>query len=305
MLSHLRVYEVQPGIHAFYDGRVEGHRFAEYDNWVDDGALSLGIASYVLHSGAKAIVYDTHVSPTHGQFIRDWLHGRGITDITVVYSHWHLDHIAGTMAFAGCPVIANPRTQSHLTSRKAAIEAGEDHGPPAISPLILPDRIFDKRMVLALGREQIELLTFNIHSDDATVIWLPERRILLAGDTVEDCVTYVGEPEHLTTHLADLTRMAALNPEYILPNHGAPEVIATGGYPAELIAATADYTRALIENRAPADLHQAIAPHLATGTLRYFPPYEPVHAQNLARVSSWRKYPTGGPGDVKSPSPTA
>ncbi len=304
MLRHLRVVEVQAGIHAFYDGRVDGHRFAPGPNWVDDGALSLGIASYVIHAGARAIVYDTHVSPAHGQFIRDWLTARGITDITVVLSHWHLDHVAGTAAFADCPIIANTRTAAHLTARKAAIEAGTDHGPPAITPLILPDTTFDNRMVLDLGGEQAKLLTFNIHSDDATVIWLPERRTLLAGDTVEDCVTYVGAPEDLSTHLADLARLAALAPEYVLPNHGAPEVIAAGGYGPQIITATADYTHALVQNRAPPDLRPAIAPHLTTGTLCYFAPYQAVHAQNLTRVSSWRKYSTGGAGDVKSPAPT-
>jgi hypothetical protein len=33
-------------IFAFYDGRIAGYRFAEGPNWVDDGALSLGISSY-------------------------------------------------------------------------------------------------------------------------------------------------------------------------------------------------------------------------------------------------------------------
>lgn len=309
MLTHLRVFEPMAGIVAFYDGRIPGHRFAAYDNWVDDGALSLGIASYVLHSGAKAIVYDTHVSVPHGKFIRDWLVARGITDITVVLSHWHLDHVAGTEAFADCPILANTRTAAHLTTRKAAIEAGTDHGLPAINPLILPDQTFDRRLVLDLGGEMVELLTFNIHSDDATVIWLPERRILLAGDTLEDCVTYVGEPADLPSHLAELARLALLTPEHILPNHGSPEVIRAGGYGPDLITATADYTRSLIENRAPADMRAAIAPHLASGTLRWFDPYRAVHAQNLERLSSWRKYPTGeagldvqtSAGDVKSP----
>jgi cyclase len=303
MLSHLRVFEVQPGLHAFYDGRVEGHRFATGPNWVDDGALSLGIASYVLHAKGRAIVYDTHVSPEHGRFIRHWLAARGIHDITVVLSHWHLDHVAGTEAFGDCPVIANPRTAAHLAARKGAIESGTDHGLPAIHPLILPDQMFDDRLVLDLGGEQVELLTFAIHSDDATVIWLPERRSLLAGDTVEDCVTYVGEPEHLPGHLAELARLAALDPAFVLPNHGSPDVIGAGGYGPGLITATADYTRALIEDRAPKALSQAIAGHLATGTLRYFAPYEAVHGQNLDRVSSWRKCSTGGAGGVKPAAP--
>ena len=40
---HLRILRPAPGILAFYDGRVEGYRFAPGPNWVDDGALSLGI----------------------------------------------------------------------------------------------------------------------------------------------------------------------------------------------------------------------------------------------------------------------
>lgn len=259
MLSQLRIYEPHPGILAFYDGRVAGHRFAPGPNWVDDGALSLGIASYALIAGAQAIVYDSHVSVPHGEFIRDALARRGVTDIRVVLSHWHLDHVAGTEAFAGYEVIANARTLAHLSARKAAIEAGSDHGLPAIKPLILPDRVFEGRMVLDLGGETVELIEANIHSDDATVLWLPERGILLAGDTVEDCVTYVGAPEDFEIHLADLARLQALGAQWVLPNHGAAEVIAAGGYGPGLLAATADYIRHLQADD-PRPMAEIIAP---------------------------------------------
>lgn len=287
MTVALRVIEAQAGILAFWQGR-DGLRFAEGPNWVDDGALSLGIASYALVAGDRAIVYDTHVSPAHGRAIRAELERRGIRQISVVLSHWHLDHVAGTEAFADCEIIANPRTLAHLQAHKAGIEDGSFHGAPAICPLILPDRIFDRRLVLDLGGEQVELLTANIHSDDATVIWLPERRVLLAGDTVEDCVTWVSEPEAFDTHLADLARLAALHPEWVLPNHGNPEVIAIGGYGPGLLTATADYIRRLQRSGGDSGLRmaEAIAPHLANGTLRWFDPYQAVHAQNLARVAA-------------------
>lgn len=283
MLDHLRVLEPHPGLLAFYEGRVPGHRFAEGRNWVDDGALSLGVASYALIRGDQAIVYDTHVSVAHGRFIRDSLAARGVRNIRVVLSHWHLDHVAGTQAFAGCPVIANVRTAAHLAAHQSGIEDGHLHGLPAINPLILPDTLFDGRLVLDLGGEAVELITANIHSDDATVIWLPERRILLAGDTVEDCVTYVAEPQGFAAHLTDLARLAALSPRWVLPNHGAAEVIAAGGYGAALLDATAAYIRQL-QAAAPLTMAEAIAPWLAGGTLQYFEPYEAVHAQNLQRV---------------------
>ena len=70
LTRHLRMLEPADGILAFYDGRIEGHRFAAEDNWVDDGALSLGIASYALVEGDEALVYDTHISVPHARAVR-------------------------------------------------------------------------------------------------------------------------------------------------------------------------------------------------------------------------------------------
>jgi glyoxylase-like metal-dependent hydrolase (beta-lactamase superfamily II) len=286
---HLRVLEPAQGILAFYDGRVENYRFAEGPNWVDDGALSLGIASYALVEGDEALVYDTHISVGHASFIRTELEARGVRRFTVVLSHWHLDHVAGTAAFVDCEIIANRRTAAHLERRKAAIEAGTHNGPPGINPLILPTRLFEGQMTLALGGREIQLIEANIHSDDATIIWLPEERILLAGDTLEDTVTYVAEPQNFDRHLADLDRLWALDPAFILPNHGDPEMIAAGGYSRMLIRATQDYVRALQQAaQDPAmrslSLQQFVAPQLKSGWIGYFAPYETVHRSNLARV---------------------
>src|SRR4051794_25008540 len=238
LTRHLRILEPADGILAFYDGRIGDHRYAAEDNWVDDGALSLGIASYALIEGDEALVYDTHISVPHARAVRAALEARGVRKVTVVLSHRHLDHIAGTAAFADCEVIANRRTAAHMQRCKAAIEAGTHHGPPAISPLFMPTRLFEGELRLSLGQRELHLIEANIHSDDATVIWLPQDRILLAGDTLEDTVTYVAEPENFERHLEDLDRLWALDPLSILPNHGDPDIIAAGGYPKSLIRAT-------------------------------------------------------------------
>jgi cyclase len=294
--GHLRVLRPADGILAFYDGRVEGHRFAETPNWVDDGALSLGIASYALVEGDEALVYDTHISVSHAQAIREMLAANGVRKFTVVLSHWHLDHIAGTAAFADCEVIANRRTAAHMERCKAAIEAGAHHGPPAIAPLIMPTRLFEGELRLNLGSREIRLIEANIHSDDATVIWLPDSRVLLAGDTLEDTVTYVGEPENFERHLEDLDRLLALEPTAILPNHGDPDAIAGGGYSRDLIAATQTYIRDLIRSaNDPAlrslSLREFVAPLLTAGSIRYFAPYEDVHRSNVAATLATYGHP--------------
>lgn len=284
---HMRVLRPAEGVYAFYDGR-DGHRFAEAPNWVDDGALSLGIASYAIVSDGEALVYDAHVSRAHAARIRDWLRAEGVRKVTVVLSHCHLDHIAGTAEFAGCEVIANARTAAHLARDRAAIEAGTLSGLPAIAPLVLPTRSFSGEMALRIGQTEVRLIEANIHSDDATVMFLPESGLLFAGDTVEDTVTYVGDPAAFATHLADLDRLAALPIRAILPNHGAEGAIAAGGYAPALIPATAAYIRWLMglahePARKDAPLREVIGEALASGALSWFAPYERVHAQNVAR----------------------
>jgi glyoxylase-like metal-dependent hydrolase (beta-lactamase superfamily II) len=290
-MHHTRVLRPAEGVYAFYDGRIDGYRFDEGPNWVDEGALSLGIASYAVVSGEEALVYDTHTSVEHARFVRDVLEGEGVARFTVVLSHWHLDHVAGTEVFGDSEVISSERTAEVLTERVRAIERGELEGPPPIDPLILPTRTYAGHHELTIGEAAVDLIHTNIHSDDATVLWLPGKRILLCGDTMEDTVTYVDEPEALGTHLANLEGLRRLEVERILPNHGDPETIASGGYTADLITATEHYIRALRASREQQELRQIslrefVAEPLEAGWVHYFAPYEAVHRGNIETVSA-------------------
>jgi cyclase len=269
---------------------VPGYCFAPRPNWVDDGAIGLGIASYAIVDAGEALVYDTHVSIPHARAIRSHLEALGVRRITVVLSHWHLDHVAGTEVFAECPVIANARTRAHLVKRQTAIEAGTEDGEPKIAPLILPNVIFAERMSVRVGSIDVELMQLNIHSDDATVLWLPASRLLLAGDTVEDTVTYVVEPQNFDDHIRDLDRLWALDPTHILPSHGAPETIACGGYSKTLIRAQQQYIRFLKRSMHEPELRalplkDVIAGPLGSGWVTYHEGYEAVHASNLKMVA--------------------
>lgn len=290
----IRVLEPAPGVLAFYAGR-DGSRFAAEPNWVDEGAISLGIASYALVAGDNAIVYDTGISLAWGEFVLAELRRRGVARIRVVVSHHHLDHIAGTQAFDGCEVISNQRTAVLLAHHRVAIEAGELEGPPAISPLVLPTRTFTDRESLQVGHGtdavSVELFALNIHSDDATVLWIPAQRLLLAGDTMEDTATFVDEPHQFNAHLRDLARLRALDPLRILPNHGSPDLIAAGGYPPALIDATEEYIRYLRDTdvrAAPRSLHDVLTTLPSGRALRYFPAYESIHRHNLHVVADAR-----------------
>lgn len=287
--SNLRTLELTDALVGFYDGRVPGRDAGPDATWVEDGALSLGTCSFALVDGGEALVYDTHVSVPHARAIRAEIERRGANRITVVLSHWHLDHIAGTEAFADCEVIANALTAELMTAHRVEIEEGRRAGPPGISPLILPTRTFTGGLRLEVGSIGLDLLQFDIHSADATVLHIPAEGILLAGDTLEDTVTYVSEPDGLARHLDELERLRALGATRIYPNHGSVEALSGGGYGEGLILATERYIEELLRHaRDPrpgdADLRSVVASSVEKGWIGYFEPYQRVHESNLESV---------------------
>lgn len=290
----IKVHALTDYLLAFYAGRDPAHRSAETWNWFDDSAMKLGIATYVIHRGNEAIVYDTFASIEQARWMRQYLEAMGIAKFTVVYSHWHLDHIAGDAVFADCDVIATRLTAEAIAQRKAAIEDGTLWGPPAIQSIRVPNIIFDDRHTLTIGDITLQLRLRNIHSADGCVILIPRDKILLAGDTLEDPLTYMIEVENLPQHIADLTAMRGWDIERIYPNHGDPDVIAGGGYDKSLIDATIDYVAAMLAKSHDADYlagsMEAYVGHLAArGWVNPFEPYRDVHAQNLKLVHEhWR-----------------
>lgn len=286
MTSTLRILEPYPGIFAYYDGRVPGKRLhAKTANWLDDGAYSLGVASYAIVDQGEALVYDTHISLDHAKAIRTHLEGLGVTKIRVVLSHWHKDHIAGNAIFSDREIIALTLTAEKLNENREKIESAK----PPISPLVMPTTLFDGRLDLTVGTRRIELHHFAIHSADGNVVWMPDERLLFAGDTLEDTITYISEAAEIGTHIAELARMASWPIAKILPAHGDVERIASGGYGPDLI----DTNRAYLRHMAGAiaagqdidpSMKSFVEEEIASGAVLYFAPYDEVHASNIAAV---------------------
>lgn len=278
----MRIHEPFPGLLAFYEGRDNA---APLPGWQGE-AQALGIAAYALVSGDEALVYDTHLSPAHGRALRAALAARGVRRLTVLLSHWHVDHVAGNAAFADCPILAHPLTRAILVAERGALAAQE----PPVDPLVLPTADAADGALLRVGTRGAQVRHFDVHSIDGCTLWLPDEGILLAGDTLEDTVTWVAEPDRLEAHLAGLDRLAALAPARILPNHGDEARIAAGGYGPGLIDATRRYVERLLAARsdpalAAAPLATYVAEALARGDVAAFAPYEAVHAANVARVT--------------------
>ncbi len=297
----MQIYQINSNLMAFYfkgdtepDNPTLKNPPAE-ENW-EITCDRLGVAGYVVYSGRSAIVYDTLCSPAQADEIKSYLEkDLGVAKFTVVLSHWHLDHVGGNALYAQSNIVASRKTRLSLAQHKAAIEAAALWGQPPVNPLRLPDIVFDDAMTIYLDDLEAQLLNFNIHSEDGVAVYLPAYKILLAGDMLEDTVSFVTNPEDSAVHIENYKRMREMDITRILPNHGRSAVIREGGYSKELIDSTIYYLTALREELrrdndcVVADLKTVMAPYLDKGVVHYWEPYEDVHRDNVERVRAFIK----------------
>jgi cyclase len=123
------------------------------------------------------------------------------------------------------------------------------------------------------------------------VLYLPADRTLLAGDTLEDTLTFIVEPEHIPTQYRNLQAMKRWPIDRIYPNHGNPDVIGHGGYRTTLIDATQDYLRQMVMRAHDRDylkgsVEDYVHDSVAKGWVSVWWAYREAHETNLARVAA-------------------
>ncbi|MBX9884136.1 MAG: MBL fold metallo-hydrolase, partial [Novosphingobium sp.] len=242
----VRALPINAHLTAFYQGRpAETAVPPGPRRWPDLGAIFVGVATYAIHDGDTALVYDSFTDTASAQWVRDWLVKAGVRRFVLVNSHWHLDHIGGNAVYADSLRIASEGTRAKLALKREAIR-----------PLALPELGITADTTIMVGTVRVLLRPIAIHSADGLVIELPDDKLLLAGDTLEDTATFVAEPQSIPQQYRNLGAMRGWGFTKILPNHGNPAVIAAGGYGLGLIDATRAYIRALVEHAHDADFQQ-------------------------------------------------
>jgi glyoxylase-like metal-dependent hydrolase (beta-lactamase superfamily II) len=176
---------------------------------------------------------------------------REITDKPVewlVLSHYHAVRTLGASAFEARHIVCHTGTD-HWISERGLQDWESEHRrmprlfrqPESIPGLAQPDLSFADSLTLTLGNRRVELRWLGPgHTIGDTAVWLPDDRILFAGDLVEaNAAPYAGdgviEPWSTTT----LDAVASLGADVLVPGRGP----AVSGAEAvgETVAATADF----------------------------------------------------------------
>lgn len=287
---------------------------------LDDGILYLKSLSSVtaLDTGAGLVLLDTggqYDTDTVFDAVRRW---RPATRLAAaVYSHHHVDHVFGTARFdaeAAAAGWAPPTVYGHADLpdhfRRYRRTAGwntainvRQFGLPVDGfawpvEYRFPDVTYRDALTVRVGELTFELHHARGETDDATWTWVPERRLVHAGDLFIWAVPNAGNPQKVQRYLGDwaaaLRAIAARRPEVLVSGHGLPifgaERIATAlADTAELLDFIETRTLALMNAGRSLDeiLHAVEIPErlLAKPYLR--PVYD--HPQFLIR-SVWRRF---------------
>jgi glyoxylase-like metal-dependent hydrolase (beta-lactamase superfamily II) len=177
------------------------------------------------------VVIDAEGSPRDGATLLRTIRSVSPRPIRwLVLTHHHPDHHFGAIVFrkAGAKVIAHP------DARTLASEGGLDNqmidwirvvGLDAMRGFEYadtPDRPVTRVDTLRLGgRTLIVLAPGPAHTPGDLMVWLPEERVLFAGDIlVEDGVTMVVDGS-APALLRALDEIDSLHPKAVVPGHGA------------------------------------------------------------------------------------
>ena len=167
-----------------------------------------------------------------------------------VNTHLHGDHTYGNAVLPDSTVIvAHEKTRDGLladfllTSTPPIWSPTPDWGVSAVRP---PTAVLRDELTLYSGNRRIELRHpgYAAHTEGDVVAWLPDERVLFAGDLLFNRITPLVMMGSLAGALRSLDWLAGFDPAVVVPGHGA--LIDAAGLP-DVLAGLERYYRLVVD----------------------------------------------------------
>jgi glyoxylase-like metal-dependent hydrolase (beta-lactamase superfamily II) len=211
----LRVVEVQNG---GWDRRVRVFRAGDE------------VDTYAVTTERYVVLVDTMATPEFALDVANAMRSElSQRQLLVVNTHADYDHCWGNSVFTSpggsypAPILAHERARDRL-SRPETLQFLEERKRQeprfANVKIVEPTITFTSRVSIRGGDLTLRLIPTPGHTEDHVSVWIPEIRLLLAGDAAEHPFPYVTRAEALPILRKSLHRMIDLNPAMALPSHG-------------------------------------------------------------------------------------
>jgi glyoxylase-like metal-dependent hydrolase (beta-lactamase superfamily II) len=184
------------------------------------------------------ILVDTMLRPMDSAHIRDRLGAEDISPDYIINTHWHSDHCFGNriLKTPRAKVLAHPRYADTLRRERNMFKPGHSYeGEKAL--VAPPDLLVETSLYWQNGgfvspdelQSDSPLHVYHApgHSFDMLNIYLPEQKIVLAGDNL---LSNLGDSIALPYFfwgdcrllIQSLKQLRELEPDLIIPGHGKP-----------------------------------------------------------------------------------
>ncbi len=156
---------------------------------------------------------------------------RNVTDKPIshlVLTHYHAVRVLGASAYGAREIIMSERARAMVAERGRDDWESEFarfprlfRGHEEIPGLTWPTTTFSERMTVYLGKRRVDILHLGrAHTAGDAVVWVPDAAVMFSGDVVEyHSACYCGDG-HFADWPRTLAKIAAFEPEALVPGRG-------------------------------------------------------------------------------------
>jgi glyoxylase-like metal-dependent hydrolase (beta-lactamase superfamily II) len=181
----------------------------------------------LLINAGQVCLIDPGISPADCEEIISFVAKYGAEVTTVILTHAHWDHLLGAQYFPKAQVVANRcyldvihKHSVHLAQQvfvwwtSVNNDAFDSWTPPN------PSTVFMHSMEMRIGELSIRLLHTPGHTIDHSVVYLPQEKMLWAGDMLSD--RDVPLVEDINAYIKSLAMLDEMETNILVSGHGTP-----------------------------------------------------------------------------------